>query len=408
MVSPEYPPMPGGIGRYAANLTKELQKSKLEVYVVCDAKGSGEFSGISPINIYTSEILLQIVDEIKPDIVHVQFDPGLYGLRFDPKHPKKACSYIDKFYYKCNTPIVTTFHSGYTTLRQWINPSALVKSYGRIGKIGTPIRAILRFWKYYQNYQAFNNNIIKDKIRRSRACIVFSDYMSKNLGFSRCSSRSQVIYHGSEPAICPQPSKEEARSKFSIPVNDDDKLLALAFGFSTSAKGWDILNKIDIPNDWKLVVNSSSKSYYNKEEENIALNLKKTNNNNQILDLHRGYLTEHELSTLFYACDAIILPYKSATGSGVMFDALAHGLPFIATDLQFFKEFTIQGLGITVKRYPSEFSRGLRILSSNYIKYKEAVNMFKGKLKWDSIAKQHYRIYNNVIHDTKRTSSNSS
>jgi glycosyltransferase involved in cell wall biosynthesis len=400
--------MPGGIGRYAANLTKELQKSGLEVYIVCDMRGNGDFYGISPTNTYTSEVLLQVVDELKPDIVHVQFDPGLYGLRFDPKHPKKACSYINKFYYECNTPVVTTFHSGYTTLRQWINPSALVKSYGRIGNIGTPIRAIMRFWKYYLNYQAFNTNIIKDKIRRSRTCIVFSEYMSKNLSRSRI-SRSEVIYHGSEPAIYPQPSKKEARSKFSIPVNDD-QLLALAFGFSTSAKGWDILNKIDIPNGWKLVVNSSSKSYYNKEEEeeNIAPNLKKTTDNNQILDLHRGYLTEQELSTLFYACDVILLPYKSATGSGIMFDALAHGLPFIATDLEFFKEFTIQGLGITVKRHPHEFSRGLRILSSNYIKYKQAVNMFKAKLKWDSIAKQHYRIYNNVIHhNTRRTSSNS-
>jgi hypothetical protein len=28
---------------------------------------------------------------------------------------------------------------------------------------------------------------------------------------------------------------------------------------------------------------------------------------------------------------------------GVMFDALAHGLPFIATDLEFFKEYAKKG-----------------------------------------------------------------
>jgi glycosyltransferase involved in cell wall biosynthesis len=39
MVSTEYPPMPGGVGRYTANLTIELRKAGLDVYVVCDEKG---------------------------------------------------------------------------------------------------------------------------------------------------------------------------------------------------------------------------------------------------------------------------------------------------------------------------------------------------------------------------------
>ena len=45
-----------------------------------------------------------------------------------------------------------------------------------------------------------------------------------------------------------------------------------------------------------------------------------------------------------------------------MFDALAHGLPFIATNLGFFKEFAALGLGVAVKRHPREFSNGLKIL----------------------------------------------
>ena len=49
-----------------------------------------------------------------------------------------------------------------------------------------------------------------------------------------------------------------------------------------------------------------------------------------------------------------------------MFDALAHGLPFIATNLNFFKEFSRQGLGITVKRMPNEFSNAIKRLEKNY------------------------------------------
>jgi glycosyltransferase involved in cell wall biosynthesis len=403
MVSAEYPPMLGGIGRYTANLTKELQKLGLDIHIVCDEKGNGDFPTISPNNAYNSDVLLKIVDEIKPDVVHIQFEPGMYGL--DPKNPKKSGTYIDSFYTRCKTPITTTFHCGYVNLRQWIRIPSLLKNTGRIGIVGTPVRAMLRLWKYYLNYHAINN-LIKEKVRISRASIVFSQNLAKRL----CNNnKCHVIYHGSEPAAAIAASainhdilQKKAREKFSISIGEDQKI-ALAFGFRTDDKGWDILNKMDIPCEWTIVVNSS-KSYYNKENLDLrwmsggdATN--NNNNNNKIIDLDRGYLSDEDLSMLFYAADIVILPYKVTSGSGVMFDALAHGLPFVATDLEFFREFSKQGLGITDKRDPLEFSKGLEILSRNYSKYVEAVNMFKQKLKWDSVAKQHYRLYNNILCD---------
>ena len=387
MVCTEYPPIPGGIGRYTSNLTNALLKLGLDVYVVCDEKGDGQYSGLYPYNPHNSDVLLKIVNDLKPDIVHVQFEAGLYGLIWDTKNPRKVETYIDQFYAKCKIPIVTTFHSGPITLNQWITPSSLVKKSGKMGKLGIPLRALLRYWKYFLNYQAFNN-ITKEKLRMSRAGIVFSYYMSKLLdhGDGSGSNRCHVIYHGSEPAICPPLNKKEAREKFSLPQEDGHRI-ALAHGFRTAGKGWDILKKMNIPKGWTLVVNSS-KDYYNKE--NLELNWQGATN---ILDLRRGYLREDELSTLFYASDAVILPYKVTAGSGVMFDALSHGLPFVATDLRFFREFAAQGLGITAKRNPHEFSKGLESITSNYAKYKEAVNMFKEKLKWDSVAKQHSMLY---------------
>ena len=50
----------------------------------------------------------------------------------------------------------------------------------------------------------------------------------------------------------------------------------------------------------------------------------------------------------------------------ILFDALAHGLPFIATDLEFFKEYARKGLGITVKRDPRKFEKALKKLENNY------------------------------------------
>ena len=86
---------------------------------------------------------------------------------------------------------------------------------------------------------------------------------------------------------------------------------------------------------------------------------------------------------MFYAADATIPPYTVTSSSGVMFDGLAHGLPFVATDLGFFKEFSSKGLGISVKRKPDAFANGLRTLAKDYDRYVREVNKFKEKLKSD-------------------------
>ena len=80
-----------------------------------------------------------------------------------------------------------------------------------------------------------------------------------------------------------------------------------------------------------------------------------------------------------------------------MFDALAHGLPFIASNLEFFKEFSQRGLGLTVSRSPDEFSKALVILDRDYEKYINRVESFRKEISWQSIASQHAHIYSQII-----------
>jgi glycosyltransferase involved in cell wall biosynthesis len=390
MVSTEYPPMKGGIGRYSSNLTKALQNFGLEVFVVCDDKGRGNFSGVSPTNQQNSQVLLRLTDELKPDIVHVQFDPGLYGLNLDITNRQRTGTYIDLFYQKCETPIITTFHSVYT-LKEWMKNAVLIKRSGRTGKPGIPARLAVRAWKRFLSYKSFYN-INREKLVLSRAGIVFSRYMYELL------QGGEIIYHGAEPALSIQPAKKEARGFFSLPQNrnkqnGNEYRIALALGFKTVTKGWDILEKMHIPDGWTMVVNSAKGDY---NAESFEANWNRSSHHN-IIDLQRGFLTDAELSLLFYASDAVILPYSITSGSGIMFDALAHGLPFVATDLEFFREFSSQNLGIIVKRNPASFSKGLEELNKNYSKYTDAVNHFKAKLKWNEIAKEHLKIYERTI-----------
>ena len=185
-------------------------------------------------------------------------------------------------------------------------------------------------------------------------------------------------------------SKKEARLRFSLP---QEGRIALALGFRTATKGWDIFQKMNIPDSWTIVINSS-KNHYNME------NLTHIVEHSKVINLDMDFLNDTEFSLLFHVADAVLLPYKVCSGSGVMFDALAHGLPFIASDLEFFREFASMGLGITVKRDANAFEKSLLELGTNYPVYLKAVESFKNKLKWDYIANMHNQIYEIIMQDT--------
>lgn len=426
MVSPEYPPINGGVGRYTYNLVKALEKLGIEVRVACDSRGNGDYTAVSPNNVHNPEILLDLVNKIRPDIVHIQYEPGLYGLKLHSYRPSRICTTIDSFYANCRVPIVTTFHSEYS-FRQWMKipqikinkkeslsvakKSADDKKYKLLSGLKDVLYNANIYWKYLINYDAFQNQN-KEKLLRSNYGIVFSNYMKSIIDLKRSnrkySNKMRLLYHGAEPAYSVRGiSKESARAKFSSLPQDKKCRIALAFGFMTVSKGWDILGKMRIPDNWTIVINSSVN---HSTGERIRLdNLKNTenkNNANAIINLNHDYLSEEDLSALFFASDVVLLPYKITSGSGVMFDALGHGIPFIASNLSFFEEFASKGLGIVAKRTPDAFTEALLELDRNHDRYKKAVEEFKECLQWDTVARHHIKLYNTIARSPKMLTSN--
>jgi glycosyltransferase involved in cell wall biosynthesis len=156
------------------------------------------------------------------------------------------------------------------------------------------------------------------------------------------------------------------------------------------------------------MVLNSSKGHFNREQ-NLSYEIqdrtrKKSNDDDatKAIDLQRGFLTDEELSMLFYASDVVVLPYKITSGSGVMFDALAHTVPFVASDLDFFKEFEEMGLGITARRDPVSFAKAIDNLGKTYEKYSRAVSNFKQQLSWEYVANQHIQLYDRAVREKTR------
>lgn len=435
MVSTEYPPMPGGIGRYTRNLSNALKKLGVGVYIACNEKGAGDYFGLDATNPQNSDILMKIVDKLNPDLVHIQLEHGLYGLKLGMINPGTTSTNIDKFYEKCSVPIVTTFHSAYP-FSQWMRLSRTFlihlehtdrKNLFHILPLNIA-KQMLEYWKRILNYQQFSQ-LNKRKMQQSKAIIVFSDYMARLLlnntdnifinnkyTNNNLQDKVKVIYHGAEPNLRHKVTKEEARSMFSLPADKSIKI-ALATGFATKTKGWDILKDLRLPENWIIVINHSRSHYSNEivvlpqsqskldsHNKNKVSRIGNKSNTTKLFELNHGFLSDEELSVLFCASDAAILPYTVTSGSGVMFDALAHGLPFIATDLGFFKEFAKKGLGIVVKRKSEEFSNAIEVLDKNYLQYIERVNYFsKTFLSWESVARQHINLYMNILGHTQHS-----
>ncbi len=378
MVSSEYPPMQGGVGRYCKKLVNALRMEGTEVLVISNRSGDGDFDGISPTNLNTSQVLLRLEQEIKPDLVHVQYEHGLYGIHLDPISPRKTHTNIELFYHNSKIPIVTTFHSAYT-FKEWMN-LVIPVSNRRLGRFGRLLRMGYDYWTHLLNYKSFRllNTV---KIGPKREGVVFAKYLSRII------PGSHLIYHGAEPSIFPEPDKREARKTFSLQA---DIKIALATGFMTATKGWDIIRKMKVPAGWKIVINTS-RNHYNKER--ITTNF----GSRDIINLNKGFLNDEELSLLYYSADALILPYKVTSASGVMFDGLAHNLPFISSNIEFFKEFSQLGLGISIERDPGEFSRALIKLERDYENYKNAVETFRKNLLWKEVASKHILLYKSIV-----------
>ena len=176
VVSGEYPPMNGGVGRYTKNLVHAIaKKPNVEVSVAIGGGGGEGGSATAPITsdpspdrnnvtVYhnvvrkgdkrNSERILQIVSETKPDVVNIQYERGLYEIDTTIRHTFWRLmhgSTLDRFYKMSPVPTVSTLHTVFPQdeilcLHKrkgnekggqiWFPPSALACRYKKMGNEG--------------------------------------------------------------------------------------------------------------------------------------------------------------------------------------------------------------------------------------------------------------------------------
>jgi glycosyltransferase involved in cell wall biosynthesis len=121
-----------------------------------------------------------------------------------------------------------------------------------------------------------------------------------------------------------------------------------------------------------------------------ALSLAKQLPNTVVAD----HMIDHEeVQNYFAACDAVALPYREGTTSGVMKLAMAFGKPVICTDVGDFSESVAvwSGLLIANTELPNSLVRGVEKMYAERAAFIGQTHHLVQDLQWDTIAEKYAR-----------------
>jgi glycosyltransferase involved in cell wall biosynthesis len=178
--------------------------------------------------------------------------------------------------------------------------------------------------------------------------------------------------------------KEKAREKLKIPKG---KKILLFFGFIREYKGLDILieSMKHLPDDYHLLIGGE---VYGDEKKYFDL-IKKHDVENKVTP-HIRYIADDEVPYFFSASDVNVLPYRSATQSGILSIAYHFELPVLVTDVGSLKQAVEPHQTGTVieKPTPEIISNGVNdFFSKDYQQFKTNLKEFKKQNSWDNLAK---------------------
>lgn len=179
-------------------------------------------------------------------------------------------------------------------------------------------------------------------------------------------------------------TKEDACSSLKL---DPTKKYVLFFGFIRDYKGLDLLIEAFklVDPSLELIIAGEVYGSFDKYQELI----RSTKLENRI-HLFNQYISDSEVSDFFSAADVCVLPYKSATQSGITAISYHFNLPVIATDVGGLKETIKHGeTGMIVPEIGVEsIAKSINDYFQNDSKraFFDAIQTFKEENSWKTFA----------------------
>ena len=111
------------------------------------------------------------------------------------------------------------------------------------------------------------------------------------------------------------------------------------------------------------------------------------------------YIKDEEIPYFFHAADAVVLPYKKIDQSGVLFMALAYGVPTVATNVGSFSEYIFESDNgaICEPHDPHGLAAAIDRVLHNPDLHRESIRKNATlKYNWDDIVKDYINAYNSL------------
>ena len=239
-----------------------------------------------------------------------------------------------------------------------------------------------------------NDGIISDNSDR---VIVHNEYCRK-----RFAGSSVIIPHGVSPATCPK--KEDCKKAYGI----DPRISVVGYlGFISQPKGIEILISAmtKVPNAGLLIcggwhLGEGTQYIYDLKEKTL-----------QVLQgrCHwAGFVPDEQLSVAYGAMDILVYPANFASESGALLTAIGHGKAVIASSLPPFREKEDLGALLTFKSTDDLAEKINFLLNDNEARHKleEAAMKYAYENRWSVVAKQHIKLYQEVLDSVKEIVSN--
>ena len=217
--------------------------------------------------------------------------------------------------------------------------------------------------------------------------VTLSESVTEDLIALKMDARVQTLFHPAYTRFGENLPREDAAKQLGL---DPAKKTLLFFGLIRDYKGLDILLEAfrDLPEDWQLVIAGEPYGSFDKYQHIIDSLPGKDR-----VHLFLSYIPDAEVGRYFSAADAVALPYRSATQSGIGAIACHFGVPMVATPVGGLpEEVGGHGTGIVADGTgPDAFREAVLRLIGDKKRYdgcRKAAGVEKKRLSWEAFATQ--------------------
>ncbi len=240
----------------------------------------------------------------------------------------------------------------------------------------------------------FDKPFTKYFLGSSDAFIVLSDAVGEDLLNLKPDAKYISTPHPLYDHFGKKLERECACQKLGLDIN---KKIILFFGLIREYKGLDILlnafSKLD--DSYELVIAGEPYGSFDKYEKLIELSP-----NRERIKLFTRYIADSEVPLFFSSADVCVLPYRSATQSGISAISYHFGLPMITTNVGGLKEaIEIPGTGVVVDSADSYLISDAIIEYFNSGKreqYQRNIEREREKLSWKNFTNKLINLYTHL------------